>query len=772
MQETENEIQFLVNRTNPKQLLGYILFKRKQGSVELTNFRAQLTRHNLELGGSTKRGNNAMAGTHGEGLKVAALVLHRAKHRVRLTSRNYNWTFGFRGLNDTLYCRLSPVPDRQIRATRNHSGDLRADLGEDVCILIDKGKGGNQVSEGDFREWIKVTLDITRPKDPNNIIETPHGDLILDMNFAGKTYLKGLLLPNSGSSITRQQAGYNLFQGHTNRDRERLKNQDEEAKMLMHIWQHSIDICGDRITQRYIDLLQDHQDCVDVSRADHLILRTTAVTIWERLKSQAASRFYYDREDPYSSVSIDVIKKNLKRQPTPLSAKLWRILRKYSLVHTAQEERIHVFRNSSASDEQETVFSKSIQHGLKASLGLNPMTELVRVEYVSGAETDIDMLFDKERQLLKVHEKWLNFTRTHEKAPCRISMAHDLHLSDSTFCCDHVIEELYELAVQEITQTLTLSHVEAMEFARSMRLKVREKLQQMPRMISMKYDGSRKLVVSWTNGENDLIREALGNTFGAYCVTLHRDQTCSQQRSKYLYKSHQKGIYINPILYILPLLPTDIEIHVAGTDQSMTNGFEISPDRPNNICECRHMVVRHPSRQAVFSDLDPREKYFPMIASEEELAFFGMPPDAVQAPDELAEDKGLSQAARHNEGQGNIQPEESFLDMPSSDHESMDSSPGNAQEPTQLGNGTGQRRRSDSVGTVQPQPGVISWAPVSNSAPTTQQTPNETQLEQETEQGLLLWEKEMLELTFDAFFVSRNLEASLQPRPCRKIYAC
>jgi hypothetical protein len=548
MQETEDKIQILVHRpadhndANQRQLLGYILFRRKQGSVELTNFRAQLTRHNLELGGSTKRGNNAVAGTHGEGLKVAALVLRRAEHRVRLTSKSYNWAFGLRGLNDTLYCRLSPVRERQIRAIQKISGNLKADPAEDVSILIDRGrKGGREVSEADFRKWIKVTLDITRPNDPNDIIETPHGDLILDKSFAGKMYLKGLLLPNGGSSITTQQAGYNLFQGHTNRDRERLKNEHEEAKMLMHIWEHSIDICGDTITQRYIGLLQDHYDCVDVRRADDLISEKTAVTIWERLKSEGATKFYYDREETNSGVSIDIIKKHLKQQPAPLSAKLWKILRKYSLVHTPEEERIRVFRNSSASEEQESVFSKSIQHGLLASLALHPRTEQVQVEYVSGAETDIDLLFDKERQLLKVHEKWLNFARIHETAPCRISMTSDVRLSHSIFCCDHVIEELYELAVQEIIGTFTLDHGEAMKFARSIRLKVREKLQQMPRMISIKKDEPRKLVVSWTNGENDLIREALGD-IGTYCVTLHRDRTCSQKKFEYICRPHRQGM--------------------------------------------------------------------------------------------------------------------------------------------------------------------------------------------------------------------------------------
>lgn len=201
-------------------------------------------------------------------------------------------------------------------------------------------------------------------------------------------------------------------------------------------------------------------------------------------------------------------------------------------------------KSESAYSEIHPLQTKRKQFSLKASLALNHRTEQVQVEYVSGAETDIDMLFDKERQLLKVHGKWLNFARIHETAPCRISTASNTRLSQSVFCCDHVIEELYELAVQDIVETLTSNHTDAMKFARSMRLKVREKLQQMPRMISMKKDGPRRLVVSWTNGENDLIREALGN-IGTYYVTLHQDQTCSQKKYEYLFRPQRQGMYMS-----------------------------------------------------------------------------------------------------------------------------------------------------------------------------------------------------------------------------------
>lgn len=510
--------------------------------MEMTNFQAKLEHRNLELGSSTKRGNNIMAGAHGEGLKLAALVLRREQYRVRITSSNYNWTFGFRGSRKSnFYCKLTPVPRSQLNAMHKTTGQLKADPATDVSILIDKGVDGKAISEAEFRTWIKVSLDIERPKDPTDIIETPYGDLILDESYAGKMYLKGLLLLSGGSTIKTQHAGYNLLQGQINRDRERLKNEDEEAQTLMHIWEHAIEICGEKVLQRYIDLLQGHHDCVDVNRAERLISRRTSLAIWERLKSQGIGKFYYDREENNSS--IDIIKRCLKRQPAPLSGKLWEILTKFGFTRTAHEEQNHLFRNSSASDEPLTLFSTSIQRGLRACLALNDKTQQVQVEYVSGAETDVDMLFDKEKKLLKVHEKWLNFTRVHETTPCRAITLHDIQLLDSVFLCDHVIEELCDLAVHEIVESFSFKQSDALWFIKSMRLEVREQLQQMPCEISIQpTDEPRELVVSWTDNESERVGKVLNN--GAYSVTLHRERTCSRKRSEYLHAPRRQGTYI------------------------------------------------------------------------------------------------------------------------------------------------------------------------------------------------------------------------------------
>lgn len=213
-------------------------------------------------------------------------------------------------------------------------------------------------------------------------------------------------------------------------------------------------------------------------------------------------------------------------------------------VRTAQEQRTHLFRNSPVSDKPATVFSQNIQYGLRTCLALDRRTLQVQIEYVSGAETDIDMLFDKEQNLLKIHDKWLYFALIHETAPCRVSMARDVHLADSTFLCDHVVEELYELALHEIVESLKLDQGDAWTFKRSMRLKVREKLQEMPREVSIKAsDEPPGLVVAWTSDNSERVRKAL-STNGAYSVTLHRERTCFHKRSEVFHNPRPQGKYL------------------------------------------------------------------------------------------------------------------------------------------------------------------------------------------------------------------------------------
>jgi hypothetical protein len=138
-----------------------------------------------------------------------------------------------------------------------------------------------------------MSLDLEGPKDPAHIVQTDHGDLLLDPEFAGKVYLKGLLLPNAGSAANKLMFGYNLLRGQTNRDRQRLTYPEEEAKLLISIWEHAIEMRGVDILERFIDLVQHDHTYADVNMAEHKVSKTTASAIWNHLLQTGNGQFFY-----------------------------------------------------------------------------------------------------------------------------------------------------------------------------------------------------------------------------------------------------------------------------------------------------------------------------------------------------------------------------------------------------------------------------------------------------------------------------------------------
>lgn len=198
----------------------------------------------------------------------------------------------------------------------------------------------------------------------------------------------------------------------------------------------------------------------------------------------------------------------------------------------------------------------------------------------------------------------------------------------------------------------------------------------------------------------------------------------------------------------------------------MTGGFEILSNRLDKSGQCLLAVVRHPSRQVVFSELDPRENYFPMIASEEDLAFFGIPPNAIKPLDErLAENPGLEQPTRYKEEQDDIPLEEPSTDIVCSDDGSEILSADNTRDQPQQPIETRQGSQCARSSIVQSQLDSVQGPQVANSTPIPRPQPNNTQLEEQMEQFLSKWETEKLQTSFDSLFVPRNLQASLQGSP-------
>jgi len=293
---------------NAADLLGWIKFDEHTGVVEITNLRAQLARSFLDIGYSTKKDSKELAGAHGEGAKVGALVLVREGYGVIYEASGFNWRFYFPPLKDfrnnepvsRLYCSLTVIPGKKLEAPvpEKQLRNLIANPGQDVTVRIGavgpaKGPNGRPVTMDIFRSWIGVSMDLDRPSE---IIETrPYGSIILDERFAGKIYLKSLHLENIEPSKPYKHA-YDFSVGVTNRDRGSMLSQRQEAKYVAWMWSDAIHRNQPQMIENYVEMITSMEvEWADVNLIASFLNERTAWRIWKFLRNQDPERelFYH-----------------------------------------------------------------------------------------------------------------------------------------------------------------------------------------------------------------------------------------------------------------------------------------------------------------------------------------------------------------------------------------------------------------------------------------------------------------------------------------------
>jgi hypothetical protein len=161
----------------------------------------------------------------------------------------------------------------------------------------------------------------------------------------------------------------------------------------------------------------------------------------------------------------------------------------------------------------------------------------MKVQFVKGGDTEIDLLFREKGKLLRVHEKWIDFQRIHEGTSCEMSrLARERPVEMEAFSCDHVVEDLFELTLNDIRGPLKLDHSESVILRRV----ARERIQQIPRLIKVFRTGrANELEVSWTGNESGIISKKYGANI-RYHVTLHKRSTCWSKNGELL---HQASTY-------------------------------------------------------------------------------------------------------------------------------------------------------------------------------------------------------------------------------------
>ncbi len=303
-----------------QKLFGYIRFHKDTGVLEITNFEASLEKAHLGMGASTKRQRNSFAGCHGEGLKIAALVMLRNNYAFKYEASSMHWKFSMKETEDlvTLTCDRKAATFETAKSDYNHDKaqpsferGLISNVWEDVTVVIGKTRRDNdyeKIPHEVFESWLAIALNL-QPHAYSNRIKTAKGDLLLHSAFAGHVYLHGLRISADGPDGNAYQYGYNFHEGSIGRDRERMKNSREQMRMVQLIWQAAIRLGGPALIDLYIDLFLAEEEYSDVAKAAESVSRETrgAVIrkIWKQLRDRYPGTYFYSETDHSSQIAPD-----------------------------------------------------------------------------------------------------------------------------------------------------------------------------------------------------------------------------------------------------------------------------------------------------------------------------------------------------------------------------------------------------------------------------------------------------------------------------------
>ena len=230
---------------------------------------------------------------------------------------------------------------------------------------------------------------------------------------------------------------------------------------------------------------------------------------------------------------VEVIRNSLKLEPKQLPGSIWVPLRRFNLVRTPQEHQCHLLHNAPIAEDKGTPYSAGVERALRAALALDGRTRALEVIFRNGTSTDLDlMLF---QSTLEINDKWLDFRQSHSRTACWLSRRSNEELPNmGHFSCDHVVTNLYDLVLKELTRNPGLSHGELSESNETLHQRVCDNLRQMPRMVeSCTGIFPGEISVSWVDLEGEMISRVYG--LNPRCqVTLHRERTCSLRRGDLL----------------------------------------------------------------------------------------------------------------------------------------------------------------------------------------------------------------------------------------------
>jgi hypothetical protein len=177
------------------------------------------------------------------------------------------------------------------------------------------------------------------------------------------------------------------------------------------------------------------------------------------------------------------------------------------------------------------LFSLNIFRALHASMRVSPPLRTIKIEFVTGANTNIDLIYNHQQKSIQIHQKWIDFEKSHENVSCdAFSMREDRNTERDLFFCDHIVEDLFELTLAAVSGALSLPQMRSWILRRT----ARQLMQRMPRMVRVSRTTiPNQLKVTWTGNESSSISKTYAKNI-RYVIILHKMSTCQSKRWTFL----------------------------------------------------------------------------------------------------------------------------------------------------------------------------------------------------------------------------------------------
>ena len=186
-----------------KASFSFVQEDEKTGTVRITNRTSVLTKESLLLGSTTKANDENTIGKHGEGYKIAFMVLLRNGKKIKV----YNSS-------------AKEMWEVRLVKSRKYNGQLVTTVFVQKDAVWKKKTDDNltiEVSGITPEEYAEVIDKNLHLREYKSVAVGEYGEILLDENEAGRVYVEGLYVCESKGF----KYGYNLKASRINLDRDR-----------------------------------------------------------------------------------------------------------------------------------------------------------------------------------------------------------------------------------------------------------------------------------------------------------------------------------------------------------------------------------------------------------------------------------------------------------------------------------------------------------------------------------------------------------------------